>query len=124
MRAAFFSSLFVTTVLMAHPANAAGDAVKGKSTYGQCMACHKIDASGVSTIGPNLKGVVGRPVGSLKGFKYSPAMKAYGGNWTAERLDAYLAAPMKTIPGNKMPFAGLRNPTDRQNVIAYLQSQK
>jgi cytochrome c len=42
--------------------------------------------------------------------------------WSEAALDAYLAAPARAIPGNRMVFPGIANPTDRQNVIAYMKS--
>ncbi len=105
-------------------AHAAGDPVKGKATYAQCVACHKVDNSGKSSIGPNLFKVVGRTSGTLPGFKYSPAMVNAKKVWNDKTLDAYLAAPMTNIPGSKMPYAGLKNPADRANVIAYLKTLK
>lgn len=108
----------------AGPALAAGDPARGKGTYAQCAACHKADASGKSSIGPNLWKVVGRKSGTLPGFAYSPAMKAAGRVWNDAALDAYLAAPMKALPGSRMPYAGLKAPADRANVIAYLRTLK
>lgn len=106
-------------------AEAAGDAAKGKTVFARCMACHKVDASGSSGLGPNLYGVVGRPVGSFKGYAYSPAMKAKGGTWTAAALDDYLSGPAtKTVPGTKMMFMGVPTKADRDNLIAYLASVK
>lgn len=105
-------------------AQAAGDPVKGKAVFGQCAACHKADPSGKSMIGPNLWKIVGRPAGSMPGFAYSAAMKAWKKPWTEAALDAYLAAPAKAVPGNRMPFAGLKAPADRANVIAYLKTLK
>lgn len=105
-------------------AHAAGDPAKGKVTFAQCVACHKVDNTGKSTIGPNLFKVVGRTSGTLPGFNYSPAMKSAKKVWNDAALDAYLAAPMANIKGNKMPFAGLKNPVDRANVIAYLKTLK
>ncbi|MBC2651388.1 cytochrome c family protein [Novosphingobium flavum] len=112
------------TLAMAPAAHAAGDAVKGKAVFAQCAACHKADASGKSTIGPNLWKVVGRPAGTQPGFNYSPAMKGAKRAWTEANLDAYLAAPAKAVPGNRMPFAGLKDATARANVIAYLKTLK
>lgn len=98
------------------------DSARGRQLFAQCMACHKIDRSGVSGIGPNLYKVVGRRAGSLARFSYSPAMKAYGQAWNEALLDAYLAAPARAVPGNRMPYAGMRSPDDRKAVIAYLVS--
>lgn len=98
----------------------AGDAALGLKVFAKCKACHKVD--GKDAVGPHLNGVVGRPTASVEGFKYSDAMIAHAGEWTPERIDAYLADPKGTVPGNKMAFAGLKKPEDRANVIAYLQS--
>ncbi|MDS7278882.1 hypothetical protein NXG15_29710, partial [Klebsiella pneumoniae] len=75
-------------------------------------------------VGPNLFGVVGRSAGSLSNFAYSPAMKASGITWTNAKLAQYLAAPTTTIPGNKMPYAGLKQQTKLDDVIAYLDTLK
>jgi cytochrome c len=109
-----------TTVTLA--AGAAGDPVKGKQVFVRCIACHKVDTSNTSGLGPNLNRVVGRRAGTLPGFRYSPAMAGANRVWTEANLDAYLAAPARAVPGNRMVFAGLANPADRQNVIAYLKS--
>lgn len=100
----------------------AGDASRGRQVYAQCSACHKQDKSGTSGIGPNLYRVIGRRSGKLKGFAYSPAMVTANRLWNARSLDAYLAAPAAAMPGNRMPYAGLRNPRDRADLIAYLGS--
>lgn len=99
---------------------APGNATKGKQIFAQCMACHKLDSSGISMLGPNLYRVVNRPIASAKSFKYSPAMTQKKGKWTPALLDAYLASPAKAIPGNRMPFGGLSKAEDRADVIAYI----
>lgn len=68
-------------------------------------------------------GVIGRKAGTGQGYRYSSAMKAADFTWTAETIDRYLAAPKKFVPGNKMPFPGLKQADDRANVIAYILSQ-
>ena len=108
-----------TATLAAGPA---ADPAKGKTVFARCMACHKIDASNTSGLGPNLNRVVGRRAGTLPGFRYSPAMTGANRVWSDAALDAYLAAPARAIPGNRMVFAGLASPADRQNVIAYIKS--
>lgn len=103
-------------------ASGGGDAEAGKKVFLRCQACHRVDASGKSGIGPNLHGVIGRTSGTLPGFKYSPAMVAAKRVWTEKALDAYLAGPAKSLPGNRMALAGIRDPEDRKNVIAYIKS--
>ena len=119
----FMSLVLVGVALVAGAspadAQAAGDPAKGKTVYARCAACHDLN-TGATRLGPSMKGVIGRKSGSVPGYAYSPAMKAKAVTWNAQTLDAYLAAPAKFIPGNKMPFAGLPNPQDRADVIAYL----
>ncbi|MBO9622189.1 MAG: cytochrome c family protein [Sphingomonas sp.] len=102
---------------------AKADPAKGADVFKQCTACHTIDQGAASGIGPNLYGTVGKPHGHLPGFAYSDALKSVPGAWTFEALDAWLTSPRKYAPGTKMTFAGLANPQDRANVIAYLNSQ-
>lgn len=123
-RSLLASVSLILAVAAAPSAHAAGDPVKGKAVFAQCAACHKADASGKSTLGPNLWGVVGRPAGTLPGFAYSPAMKGAKRSWTPANLDAYLIAPAAAVPGNRMPYAGLKAPADRSNLIAYLATLK
>lgn len=101
----------------------AGDAEAGEKIFNQCKACHSVKA-GENRVGPSLNGVVGRKAGTGEGFKYSDAIKTAGVTWTPENIDKYLADPKGFVPGNKMAFAGLKKPEDRQNVIAYLMKKK
>ena len=98
-------------------------AAMGEQIFKRCAACHTIDKDGPNGIGPNLHGIVGRPVASHPGFAYSGAMKAKGGVWDAAALDIYLADPMKTVPGTRMAFAGVIDAADRQALILYLEDQ-
>ncbi|MCB2115782.1 MAG: cytochrome c family protein [Rhodobacteraceae bacterium] len=99
---------------------ASADAAKGEKVFGKCKACHKVD--GTNGTGPHLDGVVNRPVASIGDFGYSDGMKAHGGNWDPEALNAFLADPKGVVAGTKMSFAGLPKVEDRANVIAYLAS--
>lgn len=102
---------------------AQADKTKGAQAAKVCATCHDFTTGGPNRVGPNLWGVVGRPVGSHAGFQYSKAMAAHGGAWTYEELDAYLTSPARDVPGNKMSFAGIRKASDRANVLAWLGSQ-
>jgi len=111
----------VTSTAWAGAPAPAGDPVKGKTVFLRCAICHDV-APGATKIGPSLAGLFGRKAGTVPGFAYSPAMKAAKITWTAATLDSYVTSPAKLVPGNRMAFAGLTNPADRANLIAYLQS--
>lgn len=101
---------------------AAGDPEAGEKVFRKCKACHTVDEGGPNRVGPNLYGIVGAPVASVEGFGYSDALIEYGGDWTPDRLAAFLANPRKEVKGTKMGFGGLRKEEDQADVIAYLDS--
>lgn len=100
-----------------------GNAAAGEKVFAQCKACHVTD-KGVNKVGPSLHGIVGRKAGTVAGFNYSTANKNSGVTWTPEVMYTYLENPRKFMPGTKMAFAGLRQPQQRADVIAYLQQFK
>jgi cytochrome c len=102
---------------------AAADPAKGEQVFKKCAACHNADPGGANALGPALFGVMGRPLASHGGFAYSPALKEVGGAWDWDKMSAWLANPKKFAPQNKMTFAGLGNPEDRANVMAFLNSR-
>jgi cytochrome c len=103
---------------------ASADVAKGEKVFAKCMACHTIASGGANGIGPNLYATVGEEIATGKGgFAFSDALKKVGGKWTFEALDKWLTNPKGFADGTKMSFAGLANPEDRANVIAYLNAQ-
>ena len=119
-----FSIVLAGAVLLASGQASAADVAKGKKVFNKCKACHSLVA-GKKKVGPSLHGVFGRTAGTLKGFKFSKAMKAAGSDrkivWDAKTLDEYLAKPRKFIPKTRMVFPGLKKEADRQNLLAYLK---
>ncbi|MFO1012378.1 MAG: cytochrome c family protein [Caulobacteraceae bacterium] len=110
-----------TAALAALPApyNTA-DIENGQRKFALCRSCHTINQGGANMTGPNLHGVFGRKAGSLAGFNYSDAVKAAGFTWDGPHLDQWLTDPRGFMPGTRMTFAGLRDPKDRTDLIAYL----
>ncbi len=121
--AAGVAAVFVLSMLHISIANAA-DAKAGKEIFSRCAACHTVTKGGPNGLGPDLFGVVGRKAGSRPDFGYSPAMKNAGFKWTPQKLDAYIAHPAQVVPGNRMAFAGIPDPKQRADVIAYLATLK
>lgn len=100
------------------------DAGKGADVFKKCAACHTITQGGANGIGPNLYATLGEGVAQGKGgYAFSDALKGVGGTWDFDKMNAWLTSPRKFAPGTKMTFAGLGNPQDRANVIAYLNAQ-
>ncbi|MFC0389419.1 c-type cytochrome [Muricoccus vinaceus] len=104
----------------------AQDVAAGQRVFGQCRACHIVDATDRNGVGPNLYGVVGRRAASRESFtRYSANLKQLGGEgytWTEENLRAYLANPKAVAPQGSMAFPGLRQEQQLTDVIAYLKS--
>jgi cytochrome c len=99
----------------------AADAAHGKQLFAACAACHsdKPDA-----IGPSLRGVFGRKSGSLDDFRYSNAMMRANLTWNEDNLRGYIKDPQAKVPGNRMPFGGLQDKKDVDDVIAYLKAYR
>lgn len=98
-----------------------GDAAAGATVFKKCVACHSVDPAGRNGLGPNLTGVVGRAAAKAPGFAYSPAMAGAKLVWTEQNLSRFLSSPRQVVPGTRMTFAGLPDPQDRANIIAFLK---
>ena len=98
------------------------DAESGESIYRSCAGCHVAPEGSTTAVGPDLRGIVGRAVASDPKFPYSPAMRALGGAWTEERLDAFLKSPGTVVPGTSMAFTGIPHAESRRKLIEYLAS--
>jgi cytochrome c len=99
----------------------AADPEHGKELYQACVACHteKPDA-----MGPSLKGVFGRKAAALEDFRYSNPMKRADFVWDEANLKAYIVDPQGKVKGNRMPFGGLREAKDVDDVVAFLKTFK
>jgi cytochrome c len=120
------------------PAFAEGDAAAGEKIFGKCKTCHSIVGDDGTVIqkggkvGPNLYGVIGRPLGSYPDFKYGDGILAAGAKglvWDQAMLAAYVVDPTKWLDENsgdpkaksKMAF---KLPKGGEDVAAYLASVK
>jgi cytochrome c len=108
-------------VALLFPAAQAGaqDLQHGEKLFTDCRSCHAVQA-GVNNVGPSLAGIVGRKAASVEDFRYSPAMKRSGITWDTATLAAFIADPQAVVPGNRMPYAGMPNPKDIADLLAYL----
>jgi cytochrome c len=101
---------------------AKADPKKGAADAKICATCHNFDKGGGAKIGPDLWGVVGRPVASAPGFAYSDSVKSLGGDWSYAKLNDWIANPKAMASGTKMAFAGEKEPQKRADILAYLQT--
>jgi cytochrome c2 len=116
---ALLACLTVSLFGLASGARAA-DSDKGKAVFERCSACHSLDA-GKNDEAPTLSGIFGRKA-AIEDFRYSAAMKRSDVTWDEKSLDSFLDDPQGFIPGNRMPFEGLKDKTDRDNLIEYLKT--
>jgi cytochrome c len=101
-----------------------GDAAAGEKVFAKCKSCHNAEQGGANGIGPNLYGIAGDAIGEGRGgYAFSDALKAHKGVWDEATLNQWLAGPAKFAAGTKMSFAGLDDPKQRADVIAYLNSK-
>jgi cytochrome c len=115
--------LLIKILVVSSTAWAAGDPSAGEKVFAsRCAGCHAT-TPGENKIGPSLADIAGSKSGAVPGFNFSPAMKDANVTWDDANLDKYLANPTGFVHGTKM-FVNLPSETDRQNVIAYLNTLK
>lgn len=108
----------------------AADAKHGAVIAQSCTACHNFSDVGDSDekkVGPSLEGIVGALTASKDGYRYSEALvslKKFGHIWTTDALYEWLRDPSSYAPGTTMNYAGMLDPQDRMDIIAYLITLK
>jgi glucose/arabinose dehydrogenase len=106
---------------------AAAPAGAGQAYFqNNCAMCHTVTPDQRALMGPGLFNVVGRKIGSLPGYAYSPRLAeagAQGKTWTQKELDLFLADPGNYAPGTAMPV-NVPDGATRKAVIAYLATRK
>lgn len=108
------------------PLLASADVTAGATVFKKCASCHTSEKGGANKVGPNLWGVVDRPIASHEGFAYSAGMKTFAEankTWTYDHLSFFVEAPKKHVPGTAMGFAGVKKPEERASLIAWLREQ-
>jgi cytochrome c len=117
----FARAACITLLAFANGAAGAADAEHGKTLFAACAACH---AESADSLGPSLKGVFGRKSAALDDFRYSNAMKRANLVWDEDNLRAYIKDPQGKVKGNRMPFGGISDAKDVDDVVAYLKTLK
>lgn len=98
---------------------------RGKTVFGQCAACHTVNNNGENKFGPNLYAVFDRKVGSVESFTtYSSAMSSMNSSnivWSKENLQKFLKSPQAFLPGTSMPFGGITDNDDLNDLLEFLK---
>ena len=100
-----------------------GNATAGEKVFLACKTCHAVEA-GKNMTGPSMHAIRGRTAGTIPGYSYSVANKGSGIVWNNEKLFQYLENPQRVIPGTKMTYTGVKDPQQRADLIAYLDTLK
>lgn len=95
-------------------------ATSAELAFARCAACHVTTKGATSGIGPNLHGVLDRPVATVGGYEYSKALRAVGGSWNLERLDRFLQDPQSFAPGARLEMQPISDASERRLVIEHL----
>lgn len=111
----------LTSEMAALLANA--DPTVSSSVRIRCATCHTLGEGESHRVGPNLWGVLGRPVAGIEGFAYSDALREVGGTWTWRTLDAFLTNPREFSPGTRMNYRGVADPVMRASLLVFLRAQ-
>lgn len=94
-------TLALAAAMLAGPALAA-DPAAGEAIFKKCKACHSVigpdgtEFQKGGKTGPNLYGVIGRPVASMAEFNYGDGILAVGATgavWDEASLAAYVVDP-------------------------------
>lgn len=112
---------FIAGALALLGSASAPDVAAGEKSFGKCRPCHMVGETAKNGVGPVLNGVIGRAAGSVEGYNYSPANKNSGLTWDDATFREYIAAPAAKIKGTKMAFAGIKNPEEAANLLAFLK---
>jgi cytochrome c len=116
----------VALTCLAGPAQADGDAAKGKAAFvRQCAICHTSEKGGDNRFGPNLFGILGKTAGTAPGFAYTNAFKNRAKwEWTEDAVGGWMMFPSTMVPGTAMGvFQGIAE-KDRDDLVAYLATLK
>ncbi len=112
----------LATITFLSPALAQqGDATRGQRDFQACAPCHSLEPDRNMT-GPSLADLWNRKAGTLRSFsRYSQALKSSGITWDDTTLNEWLRDPQHLIPGNTMPFSGVKDAGRRGDLLAFLK---
>lgn len=93
---------------------------RGQQLAQECWRCHNLSGES-NSVGPYLKGVLGREAGTASGFSYSAVLRDADFIWDKDRIREFLRSPNQVLPGNRMVYPGIENEADLRAVLLYLE---
>ena len=101
----------------------AGDVDPGELQFARkCSVCHTLKADGANRAGPTLYRLFGRKAGTVPGYVYSDALTGSDIIWNEKTVaELFTEGPEHYTPGTKMPLQRIKNPDEREALIAYLK---
>lgn len=117
-------TIAMASIIAISPAMA-GDISKGQVIFAQCSICHNSEKGAGAKVGPNLWGIINRSIASGDDYtgRYSAALQGLDGIWSVDKISQFVESPQTFAAGTYMGFAGLTNPQDRVDLIAFLNSK-
>ncbi len=98
------------------------DVNAGQEVFKKCTACHTTEKTNSHFVGPNLNGLIGREIGKVEGFKFSRQMRKDNRVWDQALFDEFITAPAEMFSRTRMGFAGIKDPSERNNLYCYLKN--
>lgn len=111
--------LIIAALFLAAASSNEDTIARGERVFNKCKMCHSLE-EGKNKIGPSLYGLFERPAGTVKGYKYSKALKNSGFTWDEVYLDLWLHDSKVFAPGTKMRTR-VKNFEQREALIEYLR---
>ena len=102
-------------------ADAFHDGSRGAEVYRACAICHSLEPGDHSRAGPSLHGIFDRPIASVDGYAFSPALRDLDIVWTPQTVaELFEVGPDIYTPGSRMPDQRVADPADRQALVEFL----
>ena len=97
------------------------DGSRGAEVWRACAICHSLEPGDHSRAGPSLHGIFDRPIASVAGYAFSPALRDLDIVWTPQTVaELFEVGPDIYTPGSRMPDQRVADPADRQALVDFL----
>ena len=116
---------FAAAALMAATANVRAEPCN-KAAFEPCQACHALSLDAGQKPGPQLVGLIGRPIAGDPAFDYSPVLREARGKgevWTKAKVDLFLSDPEALYAGTWMGSPPIRDAQQRADLLCVLGGQ-